>query len=308
MGETPQQQPINADEVIDGVGKGVRRVDATQLSGQVWVIKKRTLRGIIESLVERYADASREDLVAQRDRKNLELEEAQALNADLQALLTKGQQAVQTMADRSEELRREIARLKAGEGDEMVAGHREKIDAQQQYLTKVRQQADQIQQREQGYDQEIADLEREIAALDEQLRTHKALRRLNELLSLKERLQKEIDLLMMSLDLSLAEDASVGDTFQRDLDSLQKGVAQVGQIIGQDQEKMFRAVKLRDRILELSEWVKEQTETLDAQTQKMNEGQGRLAKVYELSARYEQLQSVQGRLRALAGSLMATVG
>lgn len=308
MGETPQQQPINADEVIDGVGKGVRRVDATQLSGQVWVIKKRTLRGIIESLVERYADASREDLVAQRDRKNQELEEAQALNADLQALLTKGQQAVQTMADRSEELRREIARLKAGEGDEMVAGHREKIDAQQQYLTKVRQQADQIQQREQGYDQEIADLEREIAALDEQLRTHKALRRLNELLSLKERLQKEIDLLMMSLDLSLAEDASVGDTFQRDLDSLQKGVAQVGQIIGQDQEKMFRAVKLRDRILELSEWVKEQTETLDAQTQKMNEGQGRLAKVYELSARYEQLQSVQGRLRALAGSLMATVG
>jgi DNA repair exonuclease SbcCD ATPase subunit len=307
MSEQPRP-PIQPDEVVDSVGQSVRRLDASQLSGQVWVIKRRVLKQVIEQMVDRYADASKPDLVEQRDRRRADLAQASDLNDELQALLAKGQEAIGGLQERMENLRDQITRFKAGEGEQMLEQARERVRSQQQRLNLIQSEAQRTRDVDQEYQERVRALEEEIRQIEERLRSDPILRRVQEAEAERERLRRLAQQLESWLDFHDTEDAWDATRFQQSFDALREGVATAGKKIGDDQVRMFRATQLRDRIVALREDVQEQTDRLESMIASMENGDGTVDQIMAIIEQHRQLAGVHGKLRALAGSLLATVG
>lgn len=301
-------KPLNASQVLESVSDEVKKVDASSLQGEVRVLKKSQLKEIIQSLVARFASANKAELMQQRDQREQELAEAQQHNEQLQALLTRGQDAVKEAQGRCQEIRIQIERFQSGEGEKMLGESRQKLAALEQKLQSAQAELEQARANRAEVDGRSATWIAEIEAMENRLRTDKTLAKVHKLEEEFRQLDNLLRRLMCGLDLFAIEDEWTPAAFDAACAPLDELVNRVGGAIGQDPVKTAKAVKVRDQIVALGGEVKEETKALASLIAKMNNGEAGVIHVTDMIEKRRQLTEAEGRLRVLTGSLMATVG
>ena len=301
-------KPLNASQVLESVSDQVKKVDASSLQGEVRVLKKSQLKKIIQGLVERYASSNKAELMQQRDQREQELAEAQQHNEQLQALLTRGQDAVKEAQGRCQEIRIQIERFQSGEGEQMLAESRQKLAALEQKLQRAQSELQQAQSNKAEADGRSTTWISEIKAMETRLRTDKTFAKVHEFEEEFRRLDNLLRRLMCGMDFFAIEDEWTPAAFDAACAPLDDLVNRVGGAIGQDPVKMAKAVKVRDQIVALGGEVKQETKALADLIAKMNSGEAGVTHVKDMIEKRHQLIEAESRLRILTGSLMATVG